>query len=98
MAGHDFAAERPQMGDKGIGQLLCAAAWNHPSNDVRHGAKHESEAGCQRSIERHQPMRGDAAKQRARPLADKCASRECIGGAQCKQSEPRKRERMSRPS
>jgi hypothetical protein len=84
--------------DKGIGQLLCAAARDHPSDDMRHAAKHESEAGCQRSIERHHPVRGDAAKQRARPIVDKYAFRECIRGAQCTQAELRKRERMSRPS
>ena len=98
MAGHDFASERAQVCDEGIGQLLRAAAWNHPSNDMRHGAEHESEAGCQRPVERHHSVGGNAAKQGPGPLVDKGASRECIRGAQCLQSEPRKGERMSRPS
>ena len=86
------------MRDQRVGQLLRAAARNHPSNDVRHRAEHQPEAGRQRPIERQHAVRGDAAEQ---ARASRSSTNVLLASPSAERSasspNPRKRERMSRP-
>ena len=92
-----LSSERPQVRNQRIGQLLRAAARYHPPDHVRHHAQHETEAGGQRLVERHEAVCGDAAKQGPRALLRECAVREPRGGPQRPHPERRHREGMLRP-
>ena len=92
-----LSSEHPQVRNQRIGQLLRAAARYHPPDHVRHHAQHETEAGGQRLVERHEAVCGDAAKQGPRALLRECAVREPRGGPQRPHPERRHREGMLRP-
>src|SRR3954463_6860212 len=95
-AGHDLAAERPQIRAKRIGELLRPATRKRPSDDVRERAQHEADRARRKHIERNHPVRRDSGKQGPRPLGPKLPPRQPIGALECTQSKPRDSEWVTR--
>jgi hypothetical protein len=85
------------MRDERVGQLLCAASWDHPTNQMRHRAEHEAKAGGQRAIKWQHSVRGDSAEQGARSFLRKETPRQSLGRTQRTQTERGQGKRVTRP-